>query len=73
MFLIPAAGTLHISSFNPALVGFPNDLWIVNYKKTNSVNVTENLVLGTEVTSGTTMTIPGGVSSTVINLSKDAQ
>lgn len=73
MFLIPAAGTLNIGGINPLLTGFPNDLWVVNYRKLNSSNVTENLVLGTEVTSGTTMTIPGGTSSPVINLSKDAQ
>lgn len=71
MFLIPAAGALNIPQFIQDLTGFPSDLWIVNYKKTNSVNATENLVLGTVVQSGQVMGIPSiSITSKVINISK---
>jgi len=72
MFLIPAAGTLNLPQFIQNLTGFPNDLWVVNYKKTNSSNQQENLILGTVVENGQLMSIPPpiGISSKVINLSK---
>src|SRR4030095_7007663 len=71
MFLIPAAGTLNLPQFITELTGFPNDLWIVNYKKTNSLNQTENLILGTVVESNQVMGIPSlGITSKAINISK---
>jgi hypothetical protein len=71
MFLIPAAGTLNLPSFITELTGFPADLWIVNYKKTNSFSETENLILGTVVEGSQVMGIPSlGLSSKVINISK---
>lgn len=71
MILMPAAGTLNLPVFITGLTGFPADLWIVQYKKTNSSNQTENLILGTVVQSGQIMGVPLiGVQSTVINLSK---
>jgi hypothetical protein len=73
IMLIPAVGTLHLPDFIQNLTGFPNDLWIVNYNKTNTVNVQENLILGTVVQSNQVMVIPTVVSSKVINLSKFAQ
>ena len=77
MFLIPALGGLNLTIFirNPQLTGFPADLWIVNYNKTNTSNVNENLVLATVVQSDQIMIIqpPVNISSKVINLSKNAQ
>ena len=77
MFLIPALGGLNLPMFirNPQLSGFPNDLWIVNYNKTNTSNVNENLVLATVVQSDQIMIIPPpvNITSKVINLSKNAQ
>ncbi len=72
MILMPAAGTLNLPAFITGLTGFPPDLWIVQYKKTNASNQTENLILGTVVQSGQIMGIPPpiGLQSTVINLSK---
>lgn len=71
MFLVPAAGTLNLPAYIQNLTGFPNDLWIVNYKKTDSQNRTQNLILGTVVLSNQTMSIPLlNLSSKVINLSK---
>lgn len=71
MILMPAAGTLNLPNFITQLTGFPNDLWIVNYKKTNANLLTENLILGTVVESNQNMRIPGlGLTSKVINLSK---
>jgi hypothetical protein len=71
MFLIPAAGTLNLPVFITNLTGFPADLWVVNYKKLNSSNQTENLILGTVVESSQLMGIPLiGITSKVINLSK---
>jgi hypothetical protein len=71
MFLIPAAGTLNLPAFITNLTGFPLDLWVVNYKKLNSSNQTENLILGTVVESSQQMGIPSiGITSKVINLSK---
>jgi hypothetical protein len=72
MFLIPAWGTLHLSTYIPNLIGFPPDLWIVNYKKTDTG--TTNLILGTVVQSGQIMGINNmGLTSRVINLSKYSQ
>lgn len=70
MILIPAAGTLNLPAYIQNLTGFPNDLWIVQYKKTNSLSQTENLILGTVVQSGQLMGVPIGIQSPVINLSK---
>ncbi|HAX47396.1 MAG TPA: hypothetical protein PK605_03450 [Ignavibacteria bacterium] len=71
MILIPAAGTLGLPAFITELSGFPLDLWIVQYNKTNTSNQSESLILGTVVSSGQVMGIPSlGLSSTVINLSK---
>ena len=72
MILMPAAGTLNLPTYISGLTGFPADLWIVQYKKTNTSNQTENLILGTVVQSGQVMGIPPPISlqSPVINLSK---
>ena len=72
MFLIPAAGTLNLPAFIQELFGFPSDVWIVNYKKTNTNGITENMVLATVVQTNQTMGISSipGFSSRVINLSK---
>ena len=71
MFLIPAAGALNIPQFISDLAGFPADLWLVNYKKTNSSNQTENLIVGTVVQSNQVMGIPRiSITSKVINISK---
>ena len=70
MFLIPALGTLNLPSYITALTGFPNDLWVVNYKKVFTGS-TENLILGTVVTSSQQMGIPFlSLLSRAINLSK---
>lgn len=72
MFLVPAGGTLHLPSFIDSLTGFPPDLWIVNYKKTDTGPT--NLILGTIVNSGQIMGIGYlGLTSKVINLSKYSQ
>jgi hypothetical protein len=70
MFLIPAAGTLNLPAYITNLTGFPADLWIVQYKKTTTVQ--QSLILGTVVQSGQLMGVPIGIQSAVINLSKDA-
>jgi hypothetical protein len=71
MMLMPAAGTLNLPAYIQNLTGFPADLWIVQYKKTNASNQTESLILGTVVQSGQMMGVPNiGVQSPVINLSK---
>lgn len=73
MFLIPALGTLRLDlpQYIQNLVNFPNDLWIVNYKKQNGT-VTENFIVGTIVKSTPLMgiNIPPGFTSKAINLSK---
>jgi hypothetical protein len=72
VFLIPAAGTLQLPNYIQNLIGFPADLWIVNYKKTDSGE--KNLILGTVVKSNQIMGISSlGLSSKVINLSKFVQ
>ena len=70
MILMPAAGTLNLPVYITNLTGFPADLWIVQYKKTNSLNQSESLILGTVVQSGQIMGVPIGIQSPVINLSK---
>lgn len=71
MFLLPALGSLGLPDvIANGLFGLPQDLWIVNYKKTLSGAET-NLVLGTVVQTGQTMGIDGfaGLSTRVINIS----
>lgn len=70
MILMPAAGTLDLPNYIQDLTGFPDDLWIVQYKKLNVSNQSESLILGTVVQSSQEMVIPGVVQSKVINLSK---
>jgi len=71
MFLIPALGTLNLPAYISSLLNFPNDLWVVNYKRTNN-SVTENFIEATVTKSSQSMTIniPPAFSSKVINLSK---
>jgi len=69
MFLIPAAGTLNLPNYITNLLGFPLDLWVVNYKKTSN-SVTENFIVGTVVEKNMWMQIPFVVTSKAINLSK---
>jgi len=72
MFLIPAAGTLNLPAYITNLTGFPADLWIVQYKRISGSSQ-QSLILGTVVQSGQVMGISSiGLSSPVINLSKDA-
>jgi hypothetical protein len=69
MFLIPALGTLNLDTLISNLIGFPNDLWVVNYKK----NANENFIAATVTKSSQNMTInlpPLPFSSKAINLSK---
>lgn len=74
MFLIPAAGTLNLPTFLTHLTTFPNDLWIVNYTKTDANNVQQNLILGTVVQSNQIIGINNlTLTSKVINISKYAQ
>jgi hypothetical protein len=72
MFLIPALGTLRLPNYISGLINFPNDLWVVNYKRTNG-SVTENFIVATVTKSSQSMTInlpPIPFSSKAINLSK---
>ncbi len=73
MFLIPALGTLRLDlpQYIQNLVNFPNDLWVVNYKKQNG-SLTENFIIGTIVKTTPLMgiNIPPGFTSKAINLSK---
>lgn len=70
MFLLPAAGTLNLPQFIQELDIFPNDVWIVNYKKRSSNNVTENLILATVVETNQNMFLAGFGNYKVINISK---
>ncbi len=71
MFLIPGLGTLNLQQYISGLTGFPPDLWVINYKKSFTNNVTENLILATVVQSNQIMSIPFlSLSSKVVNLSK---
>ncbi|MFA5405451.1 MAG: hypothetical protein WC358_11005 [Ignavibacteria bacterium] len=71
MFLIPALGTLNLPAYITSLLNFPNDLWVVNYKRTNG-SVSENFIGATVVKSGQSMriNIPPVFESKAINLSK---
>jgi hypothetical protein len=70
MFLIPALGTLNLPAYITTLTGFPQDLWIVNYKLDNA-GVTQNFIAGTVVESTQNMGIAAlGLLSKVINISK---
>ena len=69
MFLVPGLGTLNLPAYISTLTGFPQDLWIVNYKLTNG-SVTQNFIAGTVVESTQLMGITGLLTSRVINLSK---
>ena len=74
MMLVPAAGTLNLPTFIHDLTGFPNDLWVVNYTKTDASNTKQGLVLGTVVQSNQTIGVQGvTLTSKVINISKYAQ
>jgi hypothetical protein len=63
MFLIPASGTLNMTTFIPTMTGYPPDIWIVNFSKLDNNNVLQNLVIGTIVQSNQSMIIPGVVTS----------
>lgn len=73
MFLIPALGTLRLDlpEYIQELVGFPLDLWVVNYKYTSGT-ATSNVIFGTVVRSDQQMgiSIISGLLSKVINISK---
>ena len=71
MFLIPGLGTLNLPAYITSLTGFPQDLWIVNYKLSNG-SVTQNFIAGTVVESNQSMgiSIISGLFSKAINLSK---
>lgn len=69
MFLVPGLGTLNLPAYISTLTGFPQDLWIVNYKLDNG-SVTQNFIAGTVVESTQIMGITGLLTSKVINLSK---
>ncbi|MFA5010910.1 MAG: hypothetical protein WC644_03050 [Ignavibacteria bacterium] len=70
MFLIPGLGTLNLPSYIASLTGFPQDLWIVNYKL-DSGGSTKNFIAGTVVKSDQNMGISIlGLVSKTINISK---
>ena len=69
MFLIPGLGTLNLPAYISNLTGFPQDLWIVNYKQTSG-GTTQNFIAGTVVESSQMMGIIGLLTSRVINISK---
>jgi hypothetical protein len=70
MFLIPALGTLNLPQFITSLTGFPQDLWVVNYKLTTG-SVTQNFIAGTVVESNQNMGISIlSILSKAINISK---
>jgi len=70
MFLLPALGTLNLPAFITELTGFPQDLWVVNYKLTNG-SVTQNFIAGTVVESNQNMGITFlSLFSKAINISK---
>lgn len=62
MFLMP--------SVSISFLGLPPDLWVVNYKKTDTNNNSLNLVLATVVESNQVIGVPP-FSSKVLNLAKD--
>ncbi len=70
MFLIPALGTLNLPAYISSLTGFPQDLWIVNYKLESGSTV-KNFIAGTVVKSDQNMGISLlGILSKAINISK---
>ncbi|MFA7360370.1 MAG: hypothetical protein WC139_04975 [Candidatus Kapaibacterium sp.] len=70
MFLIPGLGTLNLPAYIANLTGFPQDLWIVNYKL-DSGGSTKNFIAGTVVKSNQNMEISVlGLFSKAINISK---
>lgn len=69
MFLVPGLGTLNLPAYISNLTGFPQDLWIVNYKQTSG-GTTQNFIAGTVVESTQMMGIIGLLTSRVINISK---
>lgn len=71
MFLIPALGALNLPSVISSLTGFPNDVWVVNFKKKYTDNSEKSLVFASVVQSNQTMGIPFlTLLSRVINISK---
>ena len=73
MFLIPAAGALHLPDYISNLAGFPPDIWIVNFSKTNTAGASETLTMGTVSQQAQVMGITGlTLTSKAINLSKFA-
>ena len=73
MFLLPGLGTLNLPQYITSLVGFPADVWVVNYKKSFPNNDVHNLILGSVVEPNQLMGInfpPLSFQSRVINLSK---
>jgi len=70
MFLIPGLGTLNLPAYITSLTGFPQDLWIVNYKL-NSGSTPQNFIAGTVVESNQNMGISIlSLFSKAINISK---
>lgn len=70
MFLVPGLGTLNLPAYITTLTGFPQDLWIVNYKLDNA-GVTQNFIAGTVVESNQNMGISFlSLFSKAINISK---
>lgn len=70
MFLVPGLGTLNLPAYITTLTGFPQDLWIVNYKLDNA-GVTQNFIAGTVVESNQNMEISFlSLFSKAINISK---
>jgi hypothetical protein len=69
MFLVPGLGTLNLPAYISNLTGFPQDLWVVNYKQTSG-GTTQNFIAGTVVESTQMMGITGLLTSRVINISK---
>lgn len=70
MFLMPGLGTLNLPAYITSLTGFPQDLWIVNYKL-NSGSTTQNFIAGTVVESNQNMGISIlSLFSKAINISK---
>jgi hypothetical protein len=70
MFLVPGLGTLNLPAYISTLTGFPQDLWIVNYKLTSGSS-TQNFIAGTVVESNQNMGISIlSLFSKAINISK---
>jgi len=71
MFLIPALGVLNLPTVISTLTGFPNDVWVVNFKKKYVDNTEKSLVFASVVQSNQIMGIPFlTLLSRVINISK---